>query len=303
MRVVSLFLKYTIGIIIFGIVVAVVGREILLFIGTQQVKRAINRAELVSRSNVVYEDMCREKSSGAGGRGIKHVQVRFTSDTEYQIEVICNVFSNDPIVVESFTLFPQVKKAPGESGIIWDTENTSGLALEVYGRQTTLVVEGGKVHIKQGHALIEGLQPASTCNGFGYSCCTPETEVGEGDLFSAVTDCAQQCYPVCVPRPSVLRFTSDPNPTLDTRTATINRNDPVTFYFVTDPGQAGQAVTTIDFGDGQLQEFAEKDANITHTYACAQAAPCQYKATVNMLDPNGQINLPTAISTITIVVR
>jgi hypothetical protein len=61
-----------------------------------------------------YDTQCKQK----GGDGVKTVQLRFTSSTEYQIEIVCGHFSNDPFIADTYVLPPMVKKVGGQSGFI-----------------------------------------------------------------------------------------------------------------------------------------------------------------------------------------
>lgn len=304
MRILTLFVKYVVMITLVMGVTGLFIREAFLFWGTQQVRMAENKMELIAgaRFKSEYDKQCRDKGGGRGAANVQATQLRFTSDTEYQVEVVCEFFSNDPIVIETYKLPMFVKKVPGQAGFVWNPDSTSGVVLEVYHRRTTLVLENEKFRMVQGKASIPGSQPQATCGGFGYACCAAENEVGEGDLFKQVSDCPTQCFPTCVPRPTVLRFVSDPNPDLKTRTATVPKGSPIIFYFVTDPGKTGQATTQLQLGDGSIKDFTEFETDYTHQYQCDQAE-CAYTAKLVVTDSSGVISVPTAISTINVVVR
>lgn len=305
MRIILLLIKYTVAILIGGTVIALVTREVLLFWGTQQVKIAENKMEVQGGAKLkeMYDNQCKTKGSGRAGMSAQSVQLRFTSDTEYQVEVVCTFFSNDPIVVQTYKLPPMVKKVSGQAGFTSTSKAvTGGLILEVYGRRTSLMIIDNKYKAVQGSHEIVGAQPEATCGGYGYACCSVETQIGTGSVFSAASDCPTECFSSCRPRPSVLKFTSDPNPDLKTRTVTISKGAPITFYYVIDPGQMAQATTEIQFGDGQKQDFPEQDNNYTYQYQCAEVE-CRYTAQIVVSDVTGTTSVPTSISSINIVVR
>lgn len=300
MRILVLIIKYTLMIGLGLIILAGLSRETLLFWGMIQVRGAENKMELTAAATrkADYDQQCRQKS----GAAVQQVQLRFTSDTEYQLEAVCGFFSNDPIVIENYKLPPLVKKAKGQAGFVWDPNNKSGVVLEVYGRKTSVVLDGKSVKIIQGAADLAGKQPVASCPGFGYECCSPETQVGIGAVFTQASDCVQSCYTSCQPRPSVLKFTSDPNPDLKSRTALVAKGAPMTFYYVIDPGKTPQATSVMQFGDDQSQTFSEKDGNFTHTYQCAKTE-CKYTATLTVTDQNGLASVLTPVATITVVIR
>lgn len=305
MRIIILLVKYSLFLIIGAGVIGLIAREAFLFWGTQQVRIAENKMEVAggARLKTQYDAQCRAKGSSRAGMSARLIQLRFTSDTEYQSEVVCDFFSNDPIVIETYTLPPFVKKVSGQAGFVWNSKGTTGgIILEVYGRKTTLVSEEKKFKMTQGAQVVPGVQPEATCGGYGYACCSPETQVGTGDLFRQASDCSSECYPTCLPRPTVLKFTSDPNPDLKERKIILGKGVPITFYFVSDTGASNIATTQIQFGDGQTQDFAENEARYTYQYQCAQVE-CQYTAQILITDPNGVTSVPTSISTIKIVVR
>ncbi|MEO8581860.1 MAG: hypothetical protein ABI425_04800 [Patescibacteria group bacterium] len=304
MRIVILLIKYVLMITIGLSLIGLITREGLLFWGTQQVRIAENKMEVVAgaKNKSEYDDQCFEKSSGRSGSGVRSIQLRFTSDTEYQVDVTCDFFSNDPIVVQTYKLPPFVEKVSGQSGFLYDPVGMSGVVLEVYHRRTTLLLDGKKFKMIQGISSIAGNQPQATCGGFGYACCNAETQKGTGDLFKQATDCPKECYPICVARPSVLKFTSDPNPDLKNRVVILPKGTPITFYFVSDPGISGQATTQIKLGDGQTKDFLEQDGNYTHQYQCAQAE-CLYQAQLVVTDLTGDTSVLTQIAKIDIVIR
>lgn len=300
MRVIFLIIRYAVTIGLTLVILAAITREVLLFWGITQVRTAENKMELMAGAvrKTEYDQQCKQK----GGDGVERIQLRFSSSTEYQLEVVCGHFSNDPIVTDTYVLPPMVKKVGGQSGFIANKANTSGVALEVFKRRTSIKLEEGKIRVSQGVADFVGVQPAAACGGFGYACCIPETEVGSGQAFVQATDCPQQCFSVCLPRPTVLKFTSDPNPDLKSKIVTSAKGVPITFYYVIDPGQTELASAVLDFGDGHTESLSEKEGNFTYQYKC-QETECLYKATVMATDGFGNTSVITPVSTITVVVR
>ncbi len=274
-------------------------REALLYMATQQMKEAVNEMDKISRSGVEVRQQCAQ----LGGTGIRTIQTRFINSTKYQIEAICEFGSNDPIVVQSEVLPLWVKKVPGESGLIWDERGVSGVAFEIFGRESTVVLDANELEVTQGKKEFLGNKPAAMCAGYGYMCCDPVTSIGQGTALSQAMDCGRDCYVSCQARPVVLRFYADPAPDARTKTISLTRGSAVSYYYTIDPGdQKSIQEVVIDFGDGQLQQFTEKEGLVTHTYECAMAQ-CLYTATVVATDNNGNSSIITPVSTLQVQVQ
>lgn len=301
MRTLIWFIKFFIGLGVFMAVVALIGREVLLFTSIAQLEGDIRRLQNLGTQSVSYSSKCGEKA-GRLNSGVEYIQLRFLTSTSYNLEVVCQFAESDPIVVERRNLFPMVNKIPGESGVIWDPEGKSGFAIEVLGRSATFILDGEEIRTSQGKREIQGNQPKNYCQGFGYQCCDSVTEIGTGGKFTQVLDCYDQCYEQCLPRPVVLRFSSDPNPDPKTKIVQLAANDQVTFFYSIDPGKSQSTQVTVEFGDGQQEILSDVEGLVPHMYACGEAE-CVYIATVSAVDEDGQPSSVTAVSTLEVRVK
>jgi hypothetical protein len=304
MRIVTLFLKYSIALAIFLLVVGVIVREGLLFWGTAQLKDALRTTEITGRVDEEYDRQCRQIGGGKSGGGLERVQLRFLDDTHYVVEVICQFFTNAPITVGEYTLPMFVKKYPGSSGFIWDSTQKNAVTLEVYMRRNTVMLEQGKISLVQGVLNTDEpiAMPVTVCSGYGFQCCSTETQIGEDGQQPQASDCPEQCFQTCTSRPTILKLTSDPLPSTDTRTVRLGKGMPITYYYVTDSGQASSATTTLTLGDGQTQSFTDLEGSYTHQYQCDQPQ-CTYKVELTAVDATGIGSVSTAISVMTVVVE
>jgi hypothetical protein len=227
-------------------------------------------------------------------------QLRFTSSTEYVVEVICGSFVLDPILVERQELPMFVEKRIGNSGIVWGT-GRSGIVLEVFGRSAAIGIENELTFTDSGSANDLGTGPRTACAGYGFQCCQPETTAGQGEQLTGVMDCPRSCFTTCLARPVILSFTTQPFYDQATRTLTVVPNDPVDFAYVASAGNNPSVTVTIEFGDGQTQQLSTLSGLATHTYSCQQAR-CEYQATVRAVDGDGIEAAATPLTMITVVV-
>jgi hypothetical protein len=233
-----------------------------------------------------------QKGSSAEFGLVESYQIRFTNDTEYVVELVCRGFRLDPINVSEGKLPPFVKKVPGTGGLIWG-QQPSGVVLEVFGRQQTVLVDNEQLNYSYEPNIYTGVTPITTCQGFGYSCCSPETTEGQGESYQGVSDCPRTCYAQCKSRPVVLSFTAEPYMDAERRTVQAAKNEPVTFNYVL----SGQAplTGTIVFGDGQSAPLTAQTGTVSHAYTCA-AASCQFTAQLQVLD---KVQTPAAATPLT----
>jgi hypothetical protein len=175
------------------------------------------------------------------------------------------------------------------------------VGLEVLGRKRDVYVEQQDVKMAANGVTSYGVSPVSTCGGYGYLCCQPETQSGVGELYAQVTDCPKTCYSSCKARPVILSFTADPFPQGSPRTVSIGSGEPVSFSFVASTAADPHLLVTIDFGDGQTQEFRETTGSTNHEYVCA-SGNCQFQAAVTARDGAGGVAAVTSLTQIRIVV-
>jgi hypothetical protein len=305
MRVLKFFFSSFIILAILAATIGLIGREILLQWGLNTIKGSLSvmRRTASGGGSTLYVQQCQQKGVVVAPNEsiVGAVQMRFTSDTEYVVEVICGSFVLDPIMVESKTLPMFVTKKIGNSGIIWGT-GRSGIVLEVFGRSGAVGIENELTFTDSGSATSNlGTGPRSACAGYGFQCCQTETTVGQGEQLSGVTDCPRTCFSTCTARPVILSFTSQPFYDQATRTLTIKASDPVDFAYVASQGTTSLVTMTINFGDGQSEEFKTLNGSTSHTYACARAN-CDYQASIQAVDAEGIEAVATPLTMIKVKV-
>lgn len=303
MRTFRFFFRFLFILIMLSLAIFFGGREILLFVATTQLKSDLKYMENLSYRESEYSLQCKQKAGRNDvGSAVQHVQLRFSSPSEYVLEAICTYFSNDPIILKRAKLPWMVTKVPGESGAIWDPSGLSGFQIGIFGRFSTLFLDGMEIVVKQGKQVIDGNHPISICAGYGYTCCDAVTQIGQGEVLSEAIDCPEQCFASCQPRPVVLRFSSDPAPDLKTKVLMVNKNQPVSFFFVIDEGNASTVSAQIDFGDGTQELSYETEGLVSHTYQCVLPS-CEYLATVVATDQDSQSSIITPVSSLKVVVE
>jgi hypothetical protein len=302
MRVLRFFLTSLVMLAIVAGLGFLVTREALLFWGMSTLRSSVSRMRTASVNLEPYVRDCQKRGgSDLSESIIERIQTKFTSSSEFQVEIICRQFFLDPIIVETKMLPPFVMKAAGSSGLVWDAASTS-VTLEVWGRQRSLILEENQpTYTNQTPSTPLGSGPVAACQGYGFSCCSLETAQGEGDQITAANDCPKSCFSSCVSRPIVLSFSSDPFYDPENRQLAIKASESVVFSYVLDFGGQPMGTVTIDFGDGKSESFTESDGTVNHEYSCAQAQ-CQYLARVKAEDPRGITSADSAVTKITVVV-
>lgn len=286
MRVISFLIS---SILIIALVTAGVGliaREALLIAGGSSIRSSLTVLHRLSRDNLQYARQCREKGGITSDiPTIGGLQLRFFNEREFVLEVVCNQFQSDPILIERYSLPPLVKKSPGSSGIVWGNDR-SAIEIEVFGRKQIIGVENEEItNFAAGSASL-GLTPTSTCAGYGYKCCQQETESGDGQPYTGVSDCPKTCFSSCQPRPIFLSLNSDPFFDEITRTVTVAPGEPVTFNYVASYEQKVPITVTIDFGDGQQETFTTLTGKSSHQYNCPNGG-CTYTVQLAAKSSNG----------------
>lgn len=314
MRVLYSLLSSVVAIAIVLAIGFLIAREGLLFWGVSTVRSSITVMRQLAVNAGQYGTECRKLGVSDDEQAISAIQLRFTSDTEYVVEVVCGQFRLNPLVIETKQLPFMVKKLPGASGIVWG-EARSGVRLGVWGRTRSIITENREVAFTSNPDEFLGAGPISSCQGYGYLCCAEESSIGDGDLFSGATDCPKTCFPGCLPRPVVLSLTTDPFYQPETRTLDVSAGEMVTFgYVVTMPPLRGKpeeaqselAVSptqsvVIEYGDGSSDLAVEEAGSFTHAYQCV-GARCVYQLSLKVTDINGVSAAVTPVSQLKVVV-
>ncbi len=248
-----------------------------------------------------YFSKCREKGTVfVDGDDPAVLQLRFTSANEYVLEVLCSQFSIDPILLGMETLPVFVKKAAGNSGIIWG-DARSGIVLEVFNRKKIIGVEDRNVTTFSAQSEL-GIGPVASCAGYGFSCCKYESEQGLGTSFSGAVDCPKTCFSSCVSRPVVLAFNTQPFLDLKKRSVTIASGESVTFSFVIDSGTGGLIAVKLDYGDGVIDTFDTGKQTFDHIYQCSKSE-CLYQVKLTATDENGVSTVDLPIANMIVLVK
>jgi hypothetical protein len=278
-------------------------REVLLQLALSQLTSDAKQLQGIARNTGVYIQDCQAKGSNPlDGSIIESIQLRFTSPNEYQIEVICSQYSIDPLIVEKQTLPYFVTKVPGTSGLTWRFEPTA-VSLQLWGRTRSLGISEEKVEPGLTPAEVgTAFAPITSCLGLGYTCCQNETTIGEGPTVSTVTDCPRTCHTSCNSRPVILSVSSQPFIDQATRTVTIPRGSEVSIGYVVDHQGLEGVVTTVDYGDGQQDQFTEVSGFAPHTYQCATGG-CRYAVQVSATSADGVVSADTPITKVTVIVQ
>lgn len=294
-------------------------RELLLFWGKSNIRNSLKSLNL-ARTAGSYTAQCLDLGANiVTGEQIATYQIRFISSSEYRVEVVCEGFLYEPIVISQETLPNFVTKVPGTSGLFSSPTRQSGIDLTVFSeeikkltestgfdfsllsRHEPIIVENGVIIADVDIPLTVGSGPVTICQGYGYECCNEISHFGVGDKITGLTDCQQSCYSSCATRPVLLTFNT--NPVLDpaTRTVQVTSGSPVEFTFVADFGKATSISGILDFGDGTKAPVSGLAGQTAHTYECASAR-CSYTAKITLEDNWGVKSADVALSKITIVV-
>lgn len=275
-----------------------IAREVLLFWAASQLRSSLSTLRKMHFQQTYFND-CRQKGTlYIEGEEFALLQLRFLSSRKYQVEVLCSQFSLDPVVVDTQELPPLVRKTPGSAGIVFG-EAPSAVQLELFGRTTRVGVENLQSRWFSNDESL-GLDPVSSCQGYGFSCCDVLAQQGVGNVLPQAADCPKSCFARCSSRPLLLSFTTQPFADPKTRTVQIIAGQSVSFNYVSEPGEASSVQVSLDYGDGQIETFTTPFGMASHTYRC-QASQCQYTARIIIQDDRGVTSAQTTVSELSIV--
>ncbi len=300
MRIIKFIFKSIVFLTLVGGAGFLLTREILLFMGISKIKSSLSNLRSISVQKQ-YFAKCKEKGSVfISGDDPATMQLRFISSTEYVLEVLCSQFSIDPILIEQEQLPKFVSKVAGGSGIVWG-DARSGVALEVFDRQKSVGVEDRLiVDFPVDDEL--GVGPATSCSGYGFSCCKFESEQGVGQQFAGSMDCPKSCFSSCVSRPIVLAFNTQPPIDLQRRLVIVAPGEAITFSFVVDPGPDNSVSAKLNYGDGQEEVFYGDKQIVNHTYQCSEQE-CFYKVKLTVENDIGVSAADLPIMSMSVLMR
>jgi len=279
----------------------VIAREVVLVAAVGQLKDIISQGQTVARNPGRYHRNCREKGIlDSSQAGVRLVQLRFLSDRQYQLEAICEQFSLEPIVIEQGEFPLQVRKVPGSSGLVFG-QARGKVAVELWGRSREVLVEANEVVEVFSRQELPGIQPLSSCGGYGYQCCQSEVSIGTGSQWTEAVDCPQTCFSTCQPRPVILTFQTDPPMDSVNRTLQITSGQVVEFSYLLDITEELGLRVKLDYGDGQSAQLGQSQDTSRHIYDC-NLPECNYTANLTVSEFTGVTSASTPLSQVTIKV-
>lgn len=283
------------------IVVGLVVREVLLIWATSQLQTDLKTVRQALKDGNYAANCLKNDSVFIEGEELAIAQMKFTSSTEYQLEVICAQRQLEPIVLKTSHLPPFVKKRAGSSGIILGND-FSGINIEMFGRENTIYTETGAIRAGgDSKRVTTGTGPIAMCTGYGLTCCQLDSEIGMGEQVSVAQDCPLSCYTSCRRRPVLLALITEPFINPQSRQVSIANQEVLTVNYNIQPGAASAVTITLDFGDGVVEQATDTTGTFTHTYDCLSTT-CTYTARATVVDSDGVTAADAAHSAFTVLV-
>lgn len=328
------FLSFSlIGLLALGFLSFFFGREILLVWGASTIKGDYNH--LLTEN---FADECSRQFSYGQDYS---TQIRFTSEKEYNLEVVCADFTSTPIVLASKKLPPLLYKKSFGSGFTIDDQNLPFFVkLSSLGREIFIYTDNKSIY--SNYLSVPDLDyeqgPFSSCQSHSYQCCNSDTQSGVGNQLNNVNDCPKSCYESCSIRPNVLSFNSRPALDDSNRTVAINSGETITFSYILGNGKTdvfeGQiskeenqtfleklqtifsktktsdnsdgialpVQVTIDFGDGEFFSEESLYGSVDHSYSC-QNNVCYFQAKILVKDAHGVLSADNELAKMIIKVN
>lgn len=316
MRFLSSFLFLFMMVLVFGISGFLLVREYFFYQAVKDFKHSVVNLNKAGR-DAIAQCAVRETDLVVNSGGETILQLRFTSDKDYVLEVICREFSFDPIEISSHELGPYVTKKPGTSGIVLN-QGRSAVELVIFDDLTTDLEQmlGRDLNFLRKEKIVGvdnsyvtetlvgddlGVGPATSCEGYGFECCDPVAQRGVGEQRDGVRGCESGCFQACTARPAVLSFTSNPFFDVANRQVQIKPGEIIDFNYVVDSGATENVAVRVDFGDGQVEDLDTKTGSLSHAYTCAVDS-CTYTAIVTAVDGTGTDSVVSSVSKIQVVV-
>ncbi len=304
MRSLSIFVRFLVIGVLAALAVFFVGREGLLLYTATQLNNHISELSVLSKNPAMYQESCKTAfKTTSANETLKGFQLRFTDDTHYRTEAVCEFHEKEPILIKQGVLPSMVRKTAGYSGLFFGANGApTVLRVEVFGRTAAVGSEGAT---QLPASTTELVSPATSCTGFGFSCCEEKSQIPEGmSVGDKALDCPGRCFARCKSRPVVLSFRSDPPMDTSSRTLVLSPDTQgqnlVTFAYVVSDPDGKVTNVAIDFGDGQSQAFTATEARVEHTYSCNSPGSCRYEATVSVMDNEGNASPQGAGDKITV---
>lgn len=280
-----------------------VAREALLTWSVWGVKDALGDLQAAAVNPVTHSDKCTQfRVSNAQLARVQSVELTFVNDRKYQLQIVCEDYAYQPVVLKQYELGPLVTKVPGSAGFVWSETIPTMVSVQLWGRTQTITLNNGKVTVTQGLPLVNTtLSPKATCQGFGYQCCNADSTQGAGSSATGATDCPRTCFAQCLVRPVVLSLNTQPFYDPATRTVAIQSGQDVLFNFTTNLSPDKVKATVLEFGDGQVYQTASPSGEVSHTYVCTDQM-CEYQSRLIITDTQNLSNPTNAVSQVKVMV-
>lgn len=324
MRILKLFFTSLLILLIVAVVGGLIGREILLSMAVNQIRGAVKEVRSLSIDPTFSQSCLQYGGLPPDAQSLVRTQLRFTSDTEFVLEAVCQSTESLRSTFRTSALPPLVKKGSGQSGFV-QGETLHGLTLTALGRTGAVYQDEALVQSSLRYAGDPALTltagPATVCAGYGYSCCSDTSQLGQGDLQAQALDCPRSCYASCTEKPVVINFNSENTTDSTLRIISLRSGETAQFdYTVSDirgnllgtpllenggvvslgtklmamvaqvfhraVAQDSLEKIVIAFGDNQSQDVSDLQGTVQHTYTCTRAL-CVYNATIQAVTRAG----------------
>ncbi|MFH2118131.1 MAG: hypothetical protein ABII10_00115 [Candidatus Paceibacterota bacterium] len=300
-------------------------REVQLYKAVSQV-RSVARNLSSAQTTGEFGRTCLEYGgSPANNQSLTRAQIRFVSDKDYILEIVCQTNESLREVIKEGSLPLLVTKGVNQSGLI-SNQQQHGLTLSILGR-TGVVYEGdsfiqSSTRYRADDELILDRGPTTVCAGYGFICCNETYQLGQNQQNTQAWDCPKSCYESCIDKPVILNFYSEPYFATRTRIVRTQSGESIEFFYTVNdiqgdlltrqladqeewsdlnwparllrlvenflnqkPTADSLAKVVITFGDGEAAELSDLQGSVVHTYTCNQRL-CVYNAVVQAVTQN-----------------
>lgn len=303
MRILRFFVQFGVLALIVAAFVWLVGGTIWLRMATIPFQQEVKTLTEMNKQFQSYTQRCQSAPSSTQDSSPIGVQIRFVDDQSYVVELVCSLIESQPIELHTGKLPPLITRAPGSAGFFYSNAGGSdtGVDLVSLGKHLSMVLEKDTFSIGKSIAIPDAAYPQNSCKGFGFSCCSDQSGVGDGVQKSVgVLDCPTSCFERCSSVPFVELFTSDPLATFDLHEINLSKeSQSVTFSYAVTSTNSTVASVSIDYGDGSNDSATTSQGIFSHTYTCASG--CRYTVKIAGKDALGKSSLESPQSTLYIV--
>lgn len=318
-----------------GILLTTIGVSLLLLLGREVLLLWASSVMQDAYASIAGKNHSASCNQQFGYAQDSYGQIRFVSDRDYRVEVVCHDFTSTPVLLDQAKLPPLVRKSSANSGFIWsDRLLPNFIELQVLGRKLWLYTDAGQLQTSylSKADLDYGLGPSSVCSAYNYTCCDLQVQSGVGEQLSAATDCPRSCYGACLLRPVLLSFNSRPFMNPENRTIELRAGESLSLSYVisgsykdvfagqllrdaevgwweklqaflsNDPSQSQSdqdlvlpITVNIDLGDGQTWQSQQLQDTLEHTYFCATPT-CFFQISLSAADGRGVLSVDNELA-------